>query len=86
MHTIANLKTDIDTLKHNIGQANSEAQKLKSENFAVKDIAENKAIALTDLKREMNATIQINGDIRDDIRILNGQVTILYLQYTYGEF
>ena len=81
LHAIANLKTDVDTLRHNINQANIEAQKLKSENIAVKDIADNKALGLADLKREMNTTIEINGNIRDDIRILNGQVILLYYIY-----
>ena len=68
------MKTDIDTLRHNISQGNVEAQKLKSESLAIKDIAENKALGVADLKREMNTAIEINGNIRDDMRILNGQV------------
>ena len=74
IHSIANLKTDIDTFKHNISQANVEAQKLKSESLAIKDISENKALGVTDLKRELNTAIDINENIRDDMRILNGQV------------
>jgi len=75
-HTIANLRTDIDTLKFNISQANQELQKLRAENNALKEIAENKALTIGDLKNELSGAIDLNNRLRDDIRSLENSFNV----------
>jgi len=42
LKTIANLRTDVDTLKANIAEKHIEYQELSHENLAIKEIAEHK--------------------------------------------
>ena len=50
---MANLKTDIDTLKAALSEKNIECQELKTENLALKDIAEHRALDINKLRDEL---------------------------------
>ena len=74
--TIANLKTDIDTLKSTINETNIEYQELKAENLAIKDIAEHRSIDITKLKNELQDSIDQNNQLNDERRHVESQVSI----------
>jgi chromosome segregation ATPase len=69
--TIANLKTDIDTLKSTISETNLEFQELKAENGAIKDIAETRSIDITKLNNELADVTQDNKILNEDVRNLS---------------
>lgn len=75
--TIANLKTDIDTLKSNIAEANIEYQELKAENQAVKDIADQRDITVKKLKSEINDALEQNDSLTQQRRVLDSEVRLL---------
>jgi chromosome segregation ATPase len=72
--TIANLKTDIDTLKSSIAESNIEYQELRAENNAIKDISEQRTIDLSKLKNELQDAIAKNNILNEDRRALEIQV------------
>lgn len=74
--TIANLKTDIDTLKSTIAENNIEYQELKAENLAIKDIAEHRSLDITKLKHELQDALDQHNILTDDRRNLETQVNI----------
>ena len=80
LKTIANLKTDIDTLKTSVTQKNIEYQELKGDNKAIKDIAERKIMDISKLKNELGSSLDFNSRIVDDKRTLETQVILLELQ------
>lgn len=74
--TIANLKTDIDTLKSNIAESNIEYQELKAENQAVKDIAEQRDVSIKKLKLEVADALEQNDTLAQQRRTLESDVII----------
>jgi len=50
---MANLKTDIDTLKAALSEKNIECSELRTENLAIKDIAEHRGLDIQKLKDEL---------------------------------
>ena len=52
---MANLKTDIDTLKAALSEKNIECSELRTENLAIKDIAEHRSLDIQKLKDELIA-------------------------------
>jgi len=54
MKIIANLRTDVDTLKSAITEKHIEVQELRAENMALKEIAEHRAIDISRLRNELN--------------------------------
>jgi chromosome segregation ATPase len=75
--TIANLKTDIDTLKSNIAEANIEYQELKAENQAIKDIAEQRDINIKKLKHEVGDSLEQNDNLNQQRRTLESELLSL---------
>ena len=61
LKTIANLKTDIDTMKSALTEKNIEIQELRSENLSFKELAEHRALE--------------NSRCKNDIQILNENFT-----------
>ena len=76
LKTIANLKTDIDTLKSNIAEKNIEFQELKAENFAIKDIADHRASDTNKLKSELGSSLDLNSKLTEEKRALDTQLSI----------
>jgi len=77
LKTIANLKTDVDTLKSNISEKNIEYQELKSENIAIKDIAEHRIVDISKLKNELGSGLDLNSKLTDEKRTLETQLSLL---------
>jgi len=75
--TIANLKTDIDTLKSNIAEANIEYQELKAENQAIKDIAEQRDINIKKFKHEVAESLEQNDHLNQQRRTLESELLAL---------
>jgi len=75
--TIANLKTDIDTLKSNIAENNIEYQELKAENQAVKDIAEQRDISIRKIKNEIADALEQNDSLNQQRRNLETELSNL---------
>jgi len=75
--TIANLKTDIDTLKSNIAESNIEYQELKAENQAVKDIAEQRDVSIKKLKLEVADALEQNDNLAQQRRALESDLAAL---------
>jgi len=75
--TIANLKTDIDTLKSNIAENNIEYQELKAENQAVKDIAEQRDISIRNIKNEIADALEQNDSLNQQRRNLETELSNL---------
>lgn len=75
--TIANLKTDIDTLKSNIAESNIEYQELKAENQAVKDIAEQRDVSIKKLKLEVGDALEQNDNLAQQRRALESDLAAL---------
>ena len=57
MVSMANLKTDIDTLKAALSEKNIECQELRTENLALKDIAEHRGLDINKLRDELVAAV-----------------------------
>ena len=72
--TIANLRTDVDTLKRNIGDAKIDLQDLRVENSTVKDIAEQKSVEVQRFKNELGEANQQNESLADAKRRLELEV------------
>jgi len=75
--TIANLKTDIDTLKSNIAESNIEYQELKAENHAAKDIAEQRDINIRKLKNEVADSLEQNDSLVQQRRDLEAELSAI---------
>ena len=75
--TIANLKSDIDSLKTSVTEKNIEYQELKGDNKLIKDIAEHKLLDISKLKNELVSSLDFNSKILDDKRTLETQVISL---------
>jgi len=75
--TIANLKTDIDTLKSNIAENNIEYQELKAENQAVNDIAEQRDISIRKIKNEIADALEQNDSLNQQRRNLETELSNL---------
>ena len=73
------MKTDIDTLKSNIAEANIEYQELKAENQAIKDIAEQRDINIKKLKHEVGDSLEQNDLLNQQRRTLESEVSIYKL-------
>lgn len=73
------MKTDIDTLKSNIAEANIEYQELKAENQAIKDIAEQRDINIKKLKHEVGDSLEQNDLLNQQRRTLESEVSICEL-------
>lgn len=71
------MKTDIDTLKSNIAEANIEYQELKAENQAIKDIAEQRDINIKKLKHEVGDALEQNDLFNQQRRNLESEVSVL---------
>jgi len=74
MHSMANLKTDIDTLKAALSEKNIECQELRTENLAFKDIAEHRALDIQKLKEELVACMNENKKLEGNKRMLEDQL------------
>lgn len=75
--TIANLKTDIDTLKSNIAESNIEYQELKAENQAIKEIAEQRDVNIKKLKHEVADSLEQNDVLNQQRRGLESELLSL---------
>lgn len=73
--TIANLKTDVDTLKSTIQENNLDYQELRAENAAVKDISESRSLEITKLKNELQDTLDDHAALNDAVRGVQAQVS-----------
>ena len=70
MRNMANLKTDIDTLKTALSDKNIECQELRTENLAFKDIAEHRSLDIHKLKEELTALLNENKKLETNKRML----------------
>jgi chromosome segregation ATPase len=77
LKTVANLRTDIDTLKANIAEKNIEYQELKHENLASKDIADHRVLDISKLKNELASALDVNSKLVEDKRTLDTQASLL---------
>lgn len=68
--TIANLKTDIDTLKSTISETQIEYQELKAESAAIKDIAETRSMDISQLRNEQEDANTASTILNEDVRNL----------------
>ena len=76
LRTIANLKTDIDTLKATIEEKTIQFQEDKAENLAIKDIADHRAQDIAKLKNEVAASVDQNNRNKEDKRDLETRVPL----------
>jgi len=67
---IANLKTDIDTLKATIEEKTIQFQEEKAENLAIKDIADHRAADIAKLKNELSVSVDQNNRNKEEKRDL----------------
>jgi len=66
LQTIADLKTDIDSLKNNLFQKNIENQDLKAEKEAIKEVSDNKNKSISMLKNELANLSTENAYLRNE--------------------
>ena len=76
LRTIANLKTDVDTLKATIEDKNIEYQENKAENLALKDIADHRAMDISKLKNEVSVAVDQNSRNNESKKDLETQVNL----------
>eukprot|EP00331_Platyophrya_macrostoma_P019853 CAMPEP_0176468070 /NCGR_PEP_ID=MMETSP0127-20121128/38822_1 /TAXON_ID=938130 /ORGANISM="Platyophrya macrostoma, Strain WH" /LENGTH=401 /DNA_ID=CAMNT_0017861465 /DNA_START=27 /DNA_END=1232 /DNA_ORIENTATION=+ len=76
LRTIANLKTDVDTLKATIEEKNIEYQENKAENLAIRDIAEHRASDISKLKNELSVAVDQNARNKEQKRDLETQLNL----------
>jgi chromosome segregation ATPase len=74
--TIANLRTDVDTLKANIADTKIEIQDLRSENQTVKDVADQRGVEVQRLKAEVGSATEDNNNLSDNKRRLEAEMEI----------
>jgi chromosome segregation ATPase len=74
--TIANLRTDVDTLKATIADTKLEIQDLKVENHTNKDIADQKGTEAQQLKAHVNEANDYNNNLSDTKRRLEAELEI----------
>jgi len=74
--TIANLRTDVDTLKANIADTKIEIQDLRSENQTVKDLADQRGVELQRIKAEVSTASEDNNELSDNKRRLEAELEI----------
>ena len=77
---MASLKTDIDTLKAALSEKNIECQELKTENLALKDIAEHRALDINKLRDELVHAMNENKKLDSQKKSVEDQVIFL-MQY-----
>jgi hypothetical protein len=58
--TVANLRADIEHLKGTVTEKHLEAQELRAENMAVKEIGDHRALDISRLKNELNHLSEVN--------------------------
>ena len=76
LRTIANLKTDIDTLSSTIDEKGIEYQENKAENLAIKDISEQRSTDVSKLKNEVAHSIEQNNRLKEEKRDLESQAAL----------
>lgn len=76
MKTIANLKTDVDTLKSAINEKNIEIQELRSENNSLKDQSDQRGYENSQLKSELSIANENLSRINDNIMEMEKELEI----------
>lgn len=74
--TIVNLRTDIDTMKGNIADTKVEIQELRTENAAVKDLAEQKGKELERYKSDVAEASEENNMLSSTRRRLESELDV----------
>lgn len=73
-NTIQTLKSDIDTLKSQVGNENYRLNELKSEHYELSDIVENRSREIKRLKEELQILADSNSQINDAKKNVENQI------------
>lgn len=74
LETIANLKTDVDTLKSAINEKNIEIQELANENNSQKEMIDSKTLEISQLKTDINIQNENFARVNETIAKMENQL------------